>query len=152
MRYLEGFQTINLNLSAQFLYIFSICTCSFKCCANSIANQINNFKVMPSSDLSLFSRCKGEKVHHRLHINYQGKLIMPSACSQAKVICHPIFFLCSSVFSYLCSVFSLTIWWHVHFSITLPWHHQPTLLFFHPHSGCLFNTFQNSVISSCSCP
>ena len=60
---------------------------------------------MPSSDLSLFSRCKGEKVHHRRHINYQRKLIMPSACSQAKVICHPIFFLCSSIFSYLCSFF-----------------------------------------------
>ena len=151
MRYLEGFQTINLNLSAQFLYIFSICTCSFKCCANSIANQINNFKVMPSSDLSLFSRCKGEKVHHRLHINYQGKLIMPSACSQAKVICHPIFFLCSSVFLSVfcflshhlvaCSFFN-------HFTLAS----LATLLFFHPHSGCSFNTFQNSVISSCSCP
>lgn len=61
--------------------------------------------MTPSSDLSSFSRCKGEKVHHRLHINYQDQLIMPSAHSQAKVICHSIFFLCSSVFYYLCSFF-----------------------------------------------
>ena len=66
---------------------------------------------MPSSDLSLFSRCKGEKVHHRLHINYQRKLIMPSACSQAKVICHPIFFLCSSIITFLVA-FIMRFWYN----------------------------------------
>lgn len=30
---------------------------------------------------------------------------MQSACTPAKVICHPLFFLCSSVFPYLCSFF-----------------------------------------------
>lgn len=59
---------------------------------------------------------------------------MSSAFTTPKVICFPLS-LCSSgcFLIFLLFFFPLSIWWHVHFSISLPWHHLQTLLFFLSH-------------------
>lgn len=74
------------------------------CYFDHTINKINVFKVIPSSNLSFFSIYKVGKEHHIWHVNYHNKLIMPTACTQAKIIWRPLS-LCSSAFPYLFSFF-----------------------------------------------